>query len=38
MTLLALFADQAAIALESVQAFGDLGRVLFDRGRRRGKC
>jgi hypothetical protein len=23
-----LFADQAAIALESVQAFGDLGRVL----------
>jgi GAF domain-containing protein len=28
MTLLALFADQAAIALESVQAFSDLGRVL----------
>jgi len=28
MTLLALFADQAAIALESVSAFSDLGRVL----------
>ncbi|HTW20800.1 MAG TPA: GAF domain-containing protein [Mycobacteriales bacterium] len=28
MTLLSLFADQAAIALESVLAFGDLGRVL----------
>jgi GAF domain-containing protein len=28
MRLLALFADQAAIALESVRAFGDLGRVL----------
>jgi GAF domain-containing protein len=28
MTLLALFANQAAIALESVQAFSDLGRVL----------
>jgi GAF domain-containing protein len=28
MSLLALFADQAAIALESVQAFSDLGRVL----------
>jgi GAF domain-containing protein len=28
MKLLALFANQAAIALESVAAFGDLGRVL----------
>lgn len=28
MSLLALFASQAAIALESVQAFSDLGRVL----------
>jgi GAF domain-containing protein len=28
MTLLAVFADQAALALESVQAFSDLGRVL----------
>jgi len=28
MQLLALFADQAAIALESVRAFSDLGRVL----------
>jgi GAF domain-containing protein len=28
MALLALFANQAAIALESVQAFADLGRVL----------
>jgi GAF domain-containing protein len=28
MALLALFADQAAIALESVAAFSDLGRVL----------
>jgi GAF domain-containing protein len=28
MTLLALFADLAAIALESVRAFNDLGRVL----------
>jgi GAF domain-containing protein len=28
LTLLALFANQAAIALESVQAFSDLGRVL----------
>jgi GAF domain-containing protein len=28
MTLLSLFADQAALALASVEAFGDLGRVL----------
>lgn len=28
MRLLSLFADQAAIALETVRAFGDLGRVL----------
>jgi GAF domain-containing protein len=30
MSLLARFADQAALALESVQVFGDLGRVLLD--------
>src|SRR3954451_19868539 len=30
MRLLAIFADQAAMALESVRAFADLGRVLLD--------